>query len=151
MQRDVTNAQQQCWWTAAKPGLLPETWTWRLHHQPALQPARGVGQCPLLSQTNPTVLKYHRNHCSCSAGNMIFACVFIRMAWGLNGQTPNLCPYRTSVPWCCARSWRPYWRMREIRYTHMILQSALQQKPHSYYTEHKIQLLCPIQPGDLHP
>lgn len=42
-------------------------------------------------------------------------CVY-RTAWGQSGQIPNQCLCRTSAPWYCARSWKPCWRMREIRY-----------------------------------
>lgn len=45
MQWDVAHTQQQCRRSTAEPGLLPETRTRGLHHQPALQPAGGVGPC----------------------------------------------------------------------------------------------------------
>lgn len=41
--------------------------------------------------------------------------VFTRMALARNAPTPSLFLYRTSAPWSCARSWRPCWRMKEIK------------------------------------
>lgn len=79
------------------------------------RPGHGVSTTSLPCSLQEMAVSADHPHASQTRRRTLTIASFSRTASRQSGQTPNRCRFRTSAPWCCAKSWRPCWRTKEIR------------------------------------
>lgn len=79
------------------------------------RPGHGVSTTSLPCSLQEMAVSADRPRASQTRRRTLTGASFSRTASRQSGQTPNRYRFRTSAPWCCAKSWRPCWRTKEIR------------------------------------